>query len=442
MSTASLDRADLRRRNALFALFLLPGLGLASWVTRTPDVRDLLGASTAEMGLVLFGLSVGSMVGILGSGGLVSRFGTRTIVVLGVTGLIVSLPVIGTGGALGLPVLVALGLAIFGFGMGAGEVAMNVEGAEVERRLARSVLPALHGCFSLGTVIGAVIGMSLTALAFPVLWHLGSVSVLAVVVLLVAIRSVPSGFGKGAPRERGARRDPATRVVLWRDPRLLAIGGIVLAMAFAEGAANDWLPLLMVDGHGFDAALGSAVFAVFAAAMTIGRFTGGFFIARFGRAAVMRVSAIAGAIGIALVVFVDNPVVAAASVLLWGLGASLGFPVAISAAGDSGPVAQSAQRVAQAAIVGYLAFLVGPPLLGLLGEEFGLRLAMVVVLVLVGGAALLASAVGEARREPVRAPDDAAPVGDAVRAGGAARALPSTSATSATDDVPAAGRNG
>ena len=409
MSNAVVDRAALRRRNALFALFLLPGLGLASWVTRTPDMRDLLAVSTAEMGFVLFGLSVGSMVGILGSGALVARFGTRPIVLLGMGSLVVALPVIGVGGALGAPVLAALGLAIFGFGVGGGEVAMNIEGAEVERLLSRSVLPALHGCFSLGTVVGALIGMGLTAIAFPVQWHLGGMAVVALVVLLVAIRSVPAGFGKGAPRARGERRDPATRVVLWRDKRLLAIGGIVLAMAFAEGAANDWLPLLMVDGHGFDPALGSAVFAIFAAAMTIGRFAGGAAIGRFGRAAVMRVSAIAGAIGLALVVFVDNPFVAAAAVLLWGLGASLGFPVAISAAGDSGPAAQSAQRVAQAAIVGYLAFLVGPPLLGLLGEELGLRLAMIVVLVLVAGAVLLAPAVRESR-------DDDAETEPAVRA--------------------------
>ena len=408
MSTATtIDRADLRRRNALYALFLLPGLGLASWVTRTPDVRDLLGASTAEMGLVLFGLSVGSMVGILGSGALVARFGTRPIIVLGVSGLVIALPVIGAGAALGVPLIVAVGLAFFGFGMGAGEVAMNVEGAEVERRIRRSVLPALHGCFSLGTVVGALIGMGLTALAFPVQWHLGAIAVLALAVLLSAIRSVPSGFGKGAARAPGERRDPSTRVVLWRDPRLLAIGGIVLAMAFAEGAANDWLPLLMVDGHGFDPALGSAVFAIFAAAMTIGRFCGGVAIGRFGRAAVMRVSALAGAVGLALVVFVDNPVVAAAAVLLWGLGASLGFPVAISAAGDSGPAAQSAQRVAQAAVVGYLAFLVGPPLLGLLGEELGLRLAMIVVLVLVAGAVLLAPAVREQRADERAGSDEA-----------------------------------
>ena len=72
-----------RRRFALYALFLLPGLSMSAWVTRTPAVRDLLDASTAQMGLVLFGLSIGSMLGILSSGPLVMRLGTRPVVLAG-----------------------------------------------------------------------------------------------------------------------------------------------------------------------------------------------------------------------------------------------------------------------------------------------------------------------------------------------------------------------
>src|SRR4029453_17614638 len=78
-----MDHATARRRLALFALFFLPGLGISSWVTRTPDIRDLLGVSTADMGLILFGLSAGSMIGILGSGALVTRLGTRPVVTVG-----------------------------------------------------------------------------------------------------------------------------------------------------------------------------------------------------------------------------------------------------------------------------------------------------------------------------------------------------------------------
>jgi len=98
--------------------------------------------------------------------------------------------------------------------------------------------------------------------------------------------------------------------------------------------------------------------------------------------------------------FSDNPILAAASVLFWGLGASLGFPVGISAAGDSGE--QSAKRVAAVATVGYLAFLIGPPSLGFIGQAYGLRMAMVVVLVLVAATVLLAPAVRDSRLHPER----------------------------------------
>ena len=160
------------RRLALATLFFVPGVGIASWVTRTPDIRDLLGASTAEMGLVLFGLSLGSMIGILSSGALVARLGARPVIAAGAAGIVLSMPLIGVGAATGSPFAVAAGLFLFGAGMGGGEVAMNVEGADVERVTDRSFLPTLHGCFSLGTVVGAVVGIVATAAAFPVLWHL------------------------------------------------------------------------------------------------------------------------------------------------------------------------------------------------------------------------------------------------------------------------------
>ncbi|MGW7290773.1 MFS transporter [Streptomyces xiamenensis] len=388
------------RRTAVFALFFLPGLTIASWVTRTPDVRDLVGASTAQMGLILFGLSVGSMVGILCSGPLVARWGARPVIVVGTVAVAAGAAVIGIGAAAGAGPVVALGLALFGFGMGGGEVALNVEGAEVERLLGRSTMPAMHGFFSLGTVVGALAGMLLTAVSFPVLAHLAIIAAVVVTVLALVIRNVPSDVGRRA--DAGSTTARTRRPQVWKDTRLLLIGCVILALAMAEGTANDWLPLVMVDGHGLDAALGSAVYAAFAAAMTAGRFIGGRFVDRYGRAAVLCASALVGAIGLALVIFVDHQAVAASAAILWGLGASLGFPVALSAAGDSGE--DSAARVALAATVGYVAFLVGPPALGFLGEHYGLRNALILVLVLVVAAAFAtpaARSAGEPRfKEP------------------------------------------
>ena len=376
-----------RRRWALYALFLLPGLSMSAWVTRTPIVRDLLDASTAQMGLVLFGLSVGSMIGILSSGPLVMRLGTRPVVMAGSTLIVIALPVISIGAVAGMPLLTAFGLALFGAGMGGGEVAMNVEGAEVEKLGGRPFLPALHGCFSLGTVIGAGLGILANAVGFPVLPHLVLTSAIGAVLLVWAMRSIPSGVGLISAEER-AEQAATPRPALWKDTRLVLIGCIVLAMALAEGTANDWLPLIMVDGHGFGATMGSTVFALFAASMTVGRFAGGPIVARVGRSRVLMVSALFAAAGLVLIAFVDSQAVAVAAVVLWGLGASLGFPLALSAAGDSG--ANPAARVALASTIGYLAFLVGPPTLGFLGEHVGLRHALVVPLAVVLVAALLA----------------------------------------------------
>lgn len=386
-----------RRRIALFALFAVPGFAISSWVTRTPAIRDLLDASISEMGLILLGLSAGSMIGILASGPSVQRFGARPVMIAGTTGVIISMPIIGIGAATSSIPITVLGLLFFGFGMGGGEIAMNVEGADIEKTIGRPVLPALHGFFSLGTAVGATVGIVFTRLNVSVLWHLLPIGAVALVILFLAAPHIPSGTGLADP---SADKDaPRPRMVPWKDKRLLLIAGIVLAMALAEGTASDWLPLVMVDGHGFNPAWGSSIYAAFAVAMTVGRFAGGWFVIRFGRAAVLRVSIISGAAGMALVVFADNQLVAAAAVVLWGLGASLGFPLALSAAGDSGE--DSAKRVSFAATIGYFAFLVGPPVIGFIGEHSSLRLALIVPLAFVAASAFITSAA----RAPLDAPE-------------------------------------
>lgn len=382
-----------RRRRALFLFFLIPGVSLASWVARTPDIRDRLEASTAEMGVILFGLSLGSMIGILCSGRLVSRFGTRPVMGVGFSLIVTSVGVVSAGSLLASAPLVMAGLFMFGVGMGGGEVAINVDAADVERATGKTTMPILHGCFSLGTVLGALVGMAATAVPVPAHWHLAVITVIVTAMLLYAIRAIPSGTGLQAPRETGSGQ---ARPKLWKDTQLVLIGAIVLAMALAEGAASDWLPLLMVDGHGLDATSGSLVYTGFAAAMTIGRFGGAYFLDRFGRTAVMRACAVSGTIGLLAVIFSDNAVLAGAAVLFWGLGASLGFPVALSAAGETGP--DETARVSLVATLGYIAFLVGPPALGFLGEHWGLRSAMLVVLVFVVSAIFLAPAVDTRRR--------------------------------------------
>ncbi|SEK72651.1 Fucose permease [Kosakonia sacchari] len=389
--TITASRNALRNRLwALFTFFFLPGLLMASWATRTPAIRDILSVSTAEMGGVLFGLSIGSMSGILSSAWLVKRFGARKVIRASMSFSVLGMMILSLALWVASPLLFALGLAVFGGSLGAGEVALNIEGAVVEREMNKTVLPMMHGFYSFGTLVGAGIGMTLTALGLTANVHILLAALVAIVPIILAIAAIPDGTGKNSAEEnaQGKKGMP-----FWRDSQLLLIGVVVLAMAFAEGSANDWLPLLMVDGHGFSPTSGSLIYAGFTLGMTVGRFTGGWFIDRYSRVTVVRASALMGALGIGLIIFVDSAWVAGVSVILWGLGASLGFPLTISAASDTGPDAPT--RVSVVATTGYLAFLVGPPLLGFLGEHYGLRSAMLVVLSLVLIAALVARAVAK-----------------------------------------------
>ncbi len=390
MAVISHRNALKHRLWALFTFFFIPGLLMASWATRTPAIRDILSVSTAQMGAVLFGLSVGSMSGILSSGWLVKRFGTRKVIRASMAAAVAGMAILSLALWVASPLLFAVGLAFFGGSMGAGEVAINIEGAVVEREMNKTVLPMMHGFYSLGTLAGAGIGMTLTAFGTPATLHILLAAVVAITPIVIAISAIPEGTGKDTPEDK--QRNKAG-VPFYRDVQLLLIGVVVLAMAFAESSANDWLPLLMVDGHGFNPTSGSLIYAGFTLGMTVGRFTGGWFIDRYSRVAVVRASALMGAIGIGLIIFVDNAWIAGLSVIFWGLGASLGFPLTISAASDTGPDAPT--RVSVVATTGYLAFLVGPPLLGFLGEHYGLRSAMLVVLGLVLVAALVAKAVAK-----------------------------------------------
>lgn len=148
MTLASPRRTLQLRLWALFMFFFIPGLLMASWATRTPAIRDILSVSTAEMGIVLFGLSIGSMSGILCSAWLVKRFGTRAVIRTTMCCAVFGMGVLSVALWFASPVLFALGLMVFGGSFGSAEVAINVEGATVEREMNKTVLPMMHGFYS------------------------------------------------------------------------------------------------------------------------------------------------------------------------------------------------------------------------------------------------------------------------------------------------------
>jgi predicted MFS family arabinose efflux permease len=369
----------LRRKNALFWFFVILGVVLSSWVTRTPAIRDAIGASIAQMGMVLAGLSLGAMAGVLLSGRFIAWRGTRFTMLMGLTLVCLSLAVMALGVWLGSQVVVGTGLCLFGFGVGSADIAANLDAAAVEQQLAQPIMHTLHGCFSLGTLVGALLGLGANVLELPVATHLLLVLGVAVLVVLTHAKAVPAGYGRKLRNAQGEAHETAVPAeAVWRNPRVLAIGCMVFAVALAEGAAYDWLPILLVDAHGFSPSLGAMVFVIFTAVMTVGRFTGGWLLHRLGRAALVRLSLVLAAFGLACMALGQSQWLAALAVVCWGVGASLGFPMALSAAAEGGGA--SDDRVRAVATLGYVALLVGPPALGFIGQALGLRGAMLVVM--------------------------------------------------------------
>jgi predicted MFS family arabinose efflux permease len=201
-------------------------------------------------------------------------------------------------------------------------------------------------------------------------------------------RSAPAEPEPGAPRGSGV-------LAAWRDPRTLLIGLTVLGFAFTEGSANDWIAVAFVDGYGESETVGALAFGVFVSAMTVGRLCGGSALERYGRVPVLRATALLALVGLALVLLGGSTPVALVGALLWGFGASLGFPVGMSAAADD--PARAAVRVSVVSSIGYTAFLAGPPLIGLLAEGSGILTALSVVL----GALALGLLASGATRPPV-----------------------------------------
>ena len=386
-------------RRATYVAFAGAGFAFASWAARIPQVRDRLALSPSELGLVLLSVAAGSLVALVLSGSIVARFGSRRTVAAMALLLCAGLLAVAFGYLAGT-VPVVVGLFVLGFGNGAWDVAMNVQGAIVERRLGRSVMSRFHAGFSLGTVGGALAGAAMVALRVPVTAHLAAVAVVVGLGVAVSVRT----FLPDAPETPAVPAEGPPRGVLaaWREPRTLLIGVFVLAFAFAEGTGNDWISVAVIDGYGAPAAIGTLTFAAFLTAMTAGRWFGPGILDRYGRVPVVRTLGAVAVAGLLLFVFGGSVPVAFAGALLWGLGTSLGFPVGMSAAADEPRLA--AGRVSVVASIGYCAFLGGPPLVGFLGDREGVLRATVVVAVLLGVAALVAGSV----RPPAVPPDPAA----------------------------------
>lgn len=382
-------------RNSVMVVFALNGFLFASWMSRIPDIKEMLHLTPGQLSLLLLSISVGAICGLPTSGAILGRLGVVRGISLGlvfaVPGFILTVIAIPLGWP--LPVMMA-GLFLYGIGNGIWDVGQNLEGTHVEQSLTHSIMPWFHAAFSGGTVVGALVGALMVAIQVPIELHLFVVLIGTLIALFLGLRqflpspsSVQPAQTSTSGQDHGLARRPVARArSAWLEPRTLLIGVMVLAAAFTEGVANDWMAVAFVSGHSLEKSVGVIATAVFLTFMTLGRILGTSMLDRFGRVIVLRVLFTCALVGSLLVVFGNTPA-AFVGAAIWGLGASLGFPVGMSAAADDPSRAHA--RISVVSTIGYAAFLGGPPLLGFLGDHVGLLNSFLVV----GVVSLLALAI-------------------------------------------------
>jgi MFS family permease len=354
-------------------------------VARVPEVKDAIGAGTGALGLALLGLAVGSLLTMPMAGRWCDRFGSDRVVVVSAIGTAVALQ-----GPAHVSSALALGLAlaVYGAAFGTLDVAMNVQAVAVVRRLGRPVMPWFHAAFSVGGLIGALLGGAAASVGLTPAVHFSLVTVTATAVVLYArprlLTAAPTagedGVDARAPRSRHRRL------------LLAGLGALAAFAAIAEGGMADWSALFLRDVRDTGAGVAALGYAAFSIAMTIGRVGGERAISGLGPTRVLRLGGLVAAAGIVAAVVIPSPATAMLGFALVGVGFSCAFPLALTMAGESGPRGGGAE-IAVVSVIGYLGFLVGPPLIGLLAEVAGLRSALLAIAAAGAGLAALAGVV-------------------------------------------------
>jgi MFS family permease len=371
----------------VMGIFLVHGLVVSTWVSRIATIKTALAIGDGALGLALLGTAIGSVIAIPVCGAFVARHGSR--VAARWSG-------IGFCGALILPAFahdsVTLFAALLAYGAfaGANDVAINAQAVSTEKQLGTATISRFHAMFSFGGILGAAAGAVIAARGIPVPVHFAIAAALSLAVSLYSSRHTLDAREKVGPRGRlSLRRMPAA---------LVALAAIGFCMFLSEGAIADWTAVYLKQVLGAGEGLAPAGYAVFSAAMAVFRFAGDGITNRIGRTSTIRAGALLAAAGLAFAVCVHSPYWALAGFAAAGAGFSSIVPL-VFAAGGRIPSVNAGVGVATVSGIGYLGFLIGPPLIGFVSEVTSLRVGL---MLLVGLCAITAALIGVADRRSLR----------------------------------------
>jgi MFS family permease len=342
-------------RIAVSALFLINGFVVGSWAPKIPEFAARLDLSEFGLGLMILGFGVGSLLAMPLVGAANARYGSSRIVrLLGFatcpTLLLITLaPTVATA---------AVTVMLLGALVGGMDIAMNVNAVAVEKRMRRAIMSSCHGFWSLGGLLGAVLGGPMIVL-LGILGHALAVMMITLIILL----AVSGKILHDAPAATGETQ----RLRLPASPLPYLLGVVALFSMIPEGAVLDWGALYLRQELGADLVASGFGFGAFSATMAIMRFAGDRVRNRFGAVATLRICTVFALVGFLAAGFSAKPILVIAGFAVAGIGISNMIPIAFSAAGNL-PGLPAGIGLSIVTFMGYSGLLAAPSVIGFIGE--------------------------------------------------------------------------
>lgn len=367
-------------RIAVGAFFFLAGLTFSTWASRIPDIKNALHLTESGLGLVLFALPVGQLISLPLSAWLSARLGTRSVMLVSSLLYPLTLVLLASTGTL---VQLVVALFLFGFWANMINIAMNTQAVGVENLYGRSIMASFHGLWSLAGFTGAVIGSFFVSIDFTPLMHFSIIAGLACTIVLAAFRHT-------LPNETAA--EEAGPIFVKPDKAILILGLIAFSCMVCEGAMADWSGVYFQKVVEAPARFTTIGYVAFTATMATGRFAGDWLVTRFGVKRMLQLSGTIITTGLLVAVIFPSLVSATTGFLLVGFGVSSVIPIVYGLAGKSTTMSAST-ALAAVSTIGFLGFLIGPPLIGFIAQTAGLRLSFALIAALGFGTAVLAAKI-------------------------------------------------
>ncbi len=360
-----------KARISIGILFFICGLNFATWATRIPDFKTYLHLSDAQLGTVLMGLPIGSLVSLPIAGRLLTKYASRWICLLALVMYVLIIP--------GLSLMssaIALFIGLFFFGM-AGDImniAMNTQVVSLEAQMKKTIMSSFHAIFSLGLMAGAFIGGILEKEQFTPWAHFINIAIANILLILISFNYLL----KDKPVQDESKPKSS---ILNLGTYLIILSFIAFCGMLCEGAMADWISLYFkeyVSNSPFPITIG---FSMFAAAMVLGRFLGDRISMTYGLSNILTLNGILVGFGMLITLLFSSTYMKVFGCFTIGIGISTIVPLIYSQAGNQKEIMPSI-AIAGVSTIAYIGFLLGPVLIGYLSDFVGLDKALYLIVVL------------------------------------------------------------